>query len=73
LKGLLTLAVILVLLLHQDFWLWKDRSLVLGFLPVGLAYHIGFSCLAALTMWALVRFAWPTELEDEVLASEVHR
>jgi len=54
----LTLAV-----LHQDFWLWSDRHLVFGFMPIGLAYHALFS-LAAATMWALaVKFAWPTELE----------
>lgn len=49
--------------LHQDFWLWSDRSLVLGFLPIGLAYHAGFS-LAAATLWAVAsRFAWPDEIE----------
>jgi hypothetical protein len=62
-KWLLALVVIVVALLHQDFWLWDDKSLVFGFLPIGLAYHIGYSFLAALTMWMLVRFAWPTQLD----------
>jgi hypothetical protein len=49
--------------LHQDFWLWNESRLVFGFLPIGLAYHIGFS-LAAATLWALAsRYAWPTEIE----------
>jgi hypothetical protein len=64
-KWLLTLIVVVVILLHQDIWFWKDNTLVLGFLPIGLAYHIFYSCLAALTMWLLVRLAWPTHLEEE--------
>jgi hypothetical protein len=64
-KWLLTLIVVVVILLHQDIWFWKDNTLVLGFLPLGLAYHIFYSCLAALTMWLLVRLAWPTHLEEE--------
>jgi len=62
---LLTLMVAAVILLHQDFWFWTDKTLVLGFLPIGLAYHVGFSFLAAAAMWVLVRFAWPASLEDE--------
>ena len=62
-KWLLALLVVIVALLHQDFWFWKDKTLVFGFLPIGLAYHIGYSFLAALTMWMLVRFAWPAHLE----------
>ncbi len=65
-KWLLTLLVIVVYLLHQDFWLWSDRSLIFGFLPVGLAYHAGYSLLAAGMMALLVKFAWPAELEQDV-------
>ena len=61
---LLTLMVAAVILVHQDFWFWTDQTLVFGFLPVGLAYHVGFSFLAAAAMAALVRFAWPESLED---------
>src|ERR1051326_702364 len=63
-KWLLTLMVLLVYVLHQDVWFWHDRTLVLGFLPIGLAYHAGYSILAALMMAVLVRFAWPRHLED---------
>ena len=58
-------AVVGVYLLHQDVWFWRQaRPLVLGFLPVGLAYH-GLYCLGvAALMWALTRFAWPAHLED---------
>ena len=59
-----TLVVALVIL-HQDFWLWTDERLLLGFLPIGLGYHIGIS-LAAATTWLLACiFAWPADLEAE--------
>lgn len=57
-KAVLALAV---LALHQDFWFWKDATLVLGFVPVGLAYHLAYCVLAALTLWALARRAPPEE------------
>jgi chromate transport protein ChrA len=61
---LLTLLLLAVYLLHQDFWNWKKAApLILGFLPVGLAYHAAYSVLAAVTMAVLVKFAWPKHLE----------
>jgi hypothetical protein len=61
---LLTLLVVAVYFLHQDFWNWKKAEpLVFGFLPVGLAYHAGYSIIAALLMAVLVKFAWPKHLE----------
>jgi len=52
----------LLLLLHNDVWLWDDDSLVLG-LPVGMTYHVGYSLVAFLLFLLLVRFAWPRHLE----------
>ena len=64
---LLTLAVAVVYLLHQDSWNWnKSSPLVFGFLPVGLAYHAGYSFLASVLMAVLVQFAWPKHLENSV-------
>ena len=61
---LLTLLVVGVYLLHQDFWNWKvAEPLLFGFLPVGLAYHAGYSILASVMMGILVKFAWPKHLE----------
>jgi hypothetical protein len=61
---ILTLLVALVYLLHQDFWNWKKAEpLVFGFLPIGLAYHAGYSILASILMAILVKFAWPSHLE----------
>jgi hypothetical protein len=62
----LVLLVAVVYLLHQDFWNWNSRELVLGVLPVGLAYHAFFSCLAAGMMFVLVKLAWPAALEAEI-------
>lgn len=73
-KWLLTAVVVAVLILHQDFWLWTDKTLVFGFLPIGLAYHAAYSLVAAFTMWLLVRFAWPREIEeaDALLSAQAH-
>jgi hypothetical protein len=61
---LLTLLILVVYFVHQDFWNWKKAEpLVFGFLPIGLAYHAGYSVLAAVLMALLVKFAWPKHLE----------
>ncbi|MSU21845.1 MAG: hypothetical protein EXS30_10680 [Pedosphaera sp.] len=45
-----------------------------GFLPVGLAYHVAYSIVAAITMEVLVRCAWPKHLdEDEQPKPEISR
>lgn len=63
-KWLLPAIVVLMILLHQDFWLWTNSTLLFGFLPVGLAYHLGYSVLASLVMLVLVATAWPRRLEE---------
>ena len=62
-KLMLFLLIAAVYVLHQDNWNWKSTDLVFGFLPVGLAYHAGYSILTAILMAVLVKFAWPNELE----------
>ena len=58
-------AVIVLYLLHQDFWYWHDaRPLVFGFLPIGLFYHAAFTIATAGALWLLVTFAWPSHLEE---------
>jgi len=63
-KWLLALVVVVVLVIHHDWWLWTDKTLVFGFLPIGLAYHAAYALLASFTMWLLVKFAWPREIEE---------
>jgi hypothetical protein len=66
-KLILVLAVAALYILHQDIWFWgTPNPLVFGFLPIGLFYHACFSVAAALLMWLLVTFAWPSHLEAEV-------
>ena len=61
---LLFILITAVYILHQDFWNWERVTpLVLGFLPVGLAYHAAYSILASILMVILVKYAWPTHLE----------
>lgn len=54
----------LLLLLHNDVWLWDDGSLALG-LPVGMTYHVGYSVVAFVVLLLLVRFAWPRHLQPD--------
>ena len=55
---------VVMVFLHHDIWNWTNKTLVFGFLPAGLAYHIFYALLASFSMWLLVRFAWPRHLEE---------
>lgn len=64
-QALLILATLVLYALHQDVWFWREaRPLAFGFLPIGLAYHVGYSVAASALLWALVRWAWPAHLEQ---------
>ena len=66
-RALLVIAVVILYILHQDFWFWRTaQPLVFGFIPIGLFYHACFSVAAALLMWMLVKYAWPSHLEEEI-------
>lgn len=65
-KYVTVLLVVLLIVLHQDFWYWNDvRPLVFGFVPIGLAYHAGLSIAATLVWLLAVKFCWPKDLEVE--------
>ncbi len=52
------ITFVVLAVLHQDVWNWDKADLVFGFMPIGLAYHAGYSLVAAL-FWAVVmKFAW---------------
>ena len=57
--------IILLAVLHQDFWWWDDsETLIFDFLPIGLAYHAGVS-VAAAVLWALaVKYCWPGNVDS---------
>lgn len=70
-RKLLVVVVVALYILHQDFWFWRTAyPLVFGFLPIGLFYQGVFSIAAALVMWLLVKYAWPSHLEEEIEQSE---
>ena len=56
--------VLLLLILHQDNWLWENRTLVFGFMPIGLFYHACISVAAGITWYLATRFAWPKGLDN---------
>jgi len=58
-KNAIWAALLLLLILHQDFWWWDDATLLFGFLPIGVAYHIGISLAAAFLWWLASRYCWP--------------
>ncbi len=73
-KYVIWIGIALLLILHQDFWLWNDGSLVFGFLPVGMAYQIGISLAAALLWWLATLFCWPdVDIHDTADAVEEGR
>lgn len=65
-RSLLAAAAVALYLLHQDVWFWRTVTpLALGFLPVGIWYHVVYTLAVAALMWLLVRHAWPSHLEDK--------
>lgn len=68
-RRLIWILIILLILLHHDFWYWSDDTLVFGFIPIGLFYHICIS-LAAVGVWLLATLiAWP----DDEFGGDDHR
>ena len=66
-RTLLVVVVVALYVLHQDFWFWRTaHPLLFGFLPIGLFYQACYSLAAALVMWLLVKYAWPSHLEEEI-------
>lgn len=64
-------VVVLLVILHQDNWLWHNDYAVLGFIPIGLFYHACISMAAAATWYVATRVAWPeTFVEQAAVASE---
>ena len=49
------IALLALMILHHDWWLWNDGRLLFGFLPIGLGYHALIS-LAAAGLWAWAAF-----------------
>ncbi len=66
-RALLLILVGALYVLHQDFWFWRTaRPLVFGFIPIGLFYHACYTVVTAMVMYVLVKYAWPSHLEEGV-------
>ena len=62
------ILILVLLVLHQDNWFWEDRTLVFGFMPVGLFFHACISLAAGIVWFLAVRFCWPHELDEPLPA-----
>lgn len=60
----IVLVTIVLFVLHYDFWFWGDKTLLFGFLPIGLAWHAGLSILSSICWLGCVIWAWPREIEE---------
>lgn len=71
-KKLVYALIVLLAVLHQDFWWWDNiEPLVFGFIPIGLAYHALVSILAAV-LWALaIRYCWPKHLDEDAFEAVI--
>jgi len=64
-RTLIWILVVVLLIAHQDNFLWDDGTLVWGFMPIGLAYQVGISLAAAVVWFLATQFCWPTNLAEE--------
>ncbi|WP_339732489.1 DUF3311 domain-containing protein [uncultured Gimesia sp.] len=58
--------VVVLIIIHQDNWLWDDKRLIFGFMPITLLYQAGISMGAAFVWFLATKFAWPHHLEEIV-------
>lgn len=57
-RALLYSGLVVLYLLHNDWWLWNRDDRVFG-LPVGLTYHVAYCLLIVVWMALVVRFTSP--------------
>lgn len=63
-KRLVLALVVLLFVLHQDFWWWDSIDpMLLGFLPIGLGFHVLLSILTAIVYALAVKYWWPSDVE----------
>ena len=63
-KWLVAVAILILLVAHQDYWQWDRADLVMGFIPYNMAYHIGLSIVTAIVWLAVCTFCWPRQPEE---------
>ena len=55
--------VVVFLILHQDFWFWREARPSSSVPAIGLFYHAMYTVACALLLGLLVRRAWPAHLD----------
>ena len=63
-RWILYIGLVVLFMLHNDFWLWDNPKRVMG-LPIGLLYHIGFCVAASILMMLTINHDLPSQLQDE--------
>jgi hypothetical protein len=63
-RSLIVGFFILLFIVHQDFWWRNDPTLVLGILPISLAYHVMWTLLVAFGWFLVCKFCWPDALDE---------
>ncbi|MEM9399456.1 MAG: DUF3311 domain-containing protein [Verrucomicrobiota bacterium] len=71
-KAFVYILILMMFLLHQDFWLWDDKTLIFGFIPVGLFYHTLFSIFSSGLWFLAIYWAWPLREEEDTEDSEAN-
>ena len=71
-KNFVYVLIVMLAILHQDFWWWDTaRPVIAGVVPIGLAYH-AFVSIAAACLFALAtKYCWPTDLDDDTPEQDV--
>lgn len=63
-------TIVLLVVVHQDIWFWDDSTLIFGFMPIGLLWHVGISIAAGITWFMATRYCWPSLVKDDPSATE---
>ena len=71
-KSIVWPLLALLVILHHDFWFWNDPTLVVGWIPIGLLYHVGLSLVAAGFWLVAIKYAWPGYLDDDQAALSIN-
>lgn len=64
------LVLVALVLLHHDYWFWNDSTLIGGWMPIGMLYHILLSLVASAFWFVVVKRAWPVPAADTDATSD---
>ena len=62
-KHFIGILIIVLVVLHQDNWLWYDSRLVAGFMPITLLYHACISIAAGVTWYLATKYCWQADVD----------